>query len=141
MHKGALDGDEFLELIGSIKEQDAFKLQSGPLICTPDILRRVVAPEDEFIVIASDGVWDVMTSEQACLFVRRFLALNNGDVDAAAKALVKKALVSGTVDNVSAVVVALNQNILIDDVPVAPQSETPSGLKPPSSISFVVKKP
>jgi len=140
MHKGALDGDEFLELIGSIKEQDAFKLQSGPLICTPDILRRVVAPEDEFIVIASDGVWDVMTSEQACLFVRRFLALNNGDVDAAAKALVKKALVSGTVDNVSAVVVALNQNIIIDDVPVAPQSETASGLKPPSSISFVIKK-
>ena len=43
MHKGALDGDEFLELIGSIEEQDAFKLQSGPLICTPDILRRVVA--------------------------------------------------------------------------------------------------
>jgi serine/threonine protein kinase/serine/threonine protein phosphatase PrpC/CRP-like cAMP-binding protein len=141
MHKGAMNGDEFLELIGSTKEDEASKLQSGPLICTPDIKRHMIESEDEFLILASDGIWDVLTSQQAVLFVRRFLAMNGGDIDAAASALVKTALASGTVDNVSAVIVALNQKITVDTdetPPKAPQT-TPASLPPPT-ISFQLKE-
>ena len=108
MHKDVRDGDEFLELILNTSEEDADKLQKGPLICTPDLLLHTVAAADEFFIIASDGIWDVLTSQQAVNFVRRFLVENAGDVDAAAVALVEKALKSGSVDNVSTVITILN---------------------------------
>ena len=108
MHKGVKDGDEFLEMIMNTAEEDAAKLQNGPLICTPDLRHHPVKKTDEFFIVASDGVWDVLTSQEAVNFVRRFLVENAGDVDAAARALVGKALHSGTVDNVSAVITVVN---------------------------------
>ena len=108
MHKGVKDGDEFLDMLMTTPEEEASSLQSGPLICTPDISHHEVASTDEFFIIASDGVWDVLTSQQAVNYVRRFLVENNGDVEAAAQALVNKALHSGSVDNVSAVITVLN---------------------------------
>ena len=117
MHKGGTNGDEFLQLISSTEEKDAGKLQEGPLICTPDLCRRTIDKEDEFLVIASDGVWDVMTSQESVLYVRRYLALNGGDVDKCAKAIVKQALLLGSVDNVSAVIVVLNQEEKVPDAP------------------------
>ena len=137
MHKGAMNGDEFLELITKTTEENAALLQEGPLIATPDIVRRSVHEDDEFVIIATDGIWDVLTSQEAVLYVRRYLATKEGDVDGAAKGLVRKALVSGTVDNVSAVVVVLNQRKNGGEeksdsgtLPAAPQ--TPAvGLAPP----------
>ena len=107
-YKGVKDGDEFLEMIMNTAEEDAAKLQNGPLICTPDLRHHPVKKTDEFFIVASDGVWDVLTSQEAVNFVRRFLVENAGDVDAAARALVGKALHSGTVDNVSAVITVVN---------------------------------
>ena len=36
----------------------------------PDVRRRTLARDDEFLVLACDGVWDRMTSQQLCTFVR-----------------------------------------------------------------------
>lgn len=41
------------------------------VICsTPDIIEETLTPEDEFVVLACDGVWDVMTNQQVVDFVR-----------------------------------------------------------------------
>lgn len=37
---------------------------------TPDIITERLTVEDEFIVLACDGVWDVMSNQQVCDFVR-----------------------------------------------------------------------
>ena len=37
--------------------------------CTPDIRRVRLGEEDEFIILASDGLWDVFASDDACAFV------------------------------------------------------------------------
>lgn len=90
----------------------------------------VPPPLSEFVVLASDGLFDVLSSQQAVNFVRRKLH-EHGEVQrgagaavstkepcrgrspspraAAATQLVQKALWSGSTDNVSAVLVALNQ--------------------------------
>jgi protein phosphatase 2C family protein 2/3 len=60
---------------------------------------------DEFVVLACDGIWDVMTSQQAVNFVRRRL-LAHRDARRAAQELVDKALELTSIDNCSAIVVA-----------------------------------
>ncbi|CAE6961337.1 unnamed protein product [Symbiodinium natans] len=41
------------------------------VICsTPDVVIRELTPEDEFIVLACDGIWDVMSNQDICDFVR-----------------------------------------------------------------------
>lgn len=44
------------------------------ITATPDIRRVRITAEDEFIVLACDGVWDVKTSQQVCDFIRAGLA-------------------------------------------------------------------
>ncbi len=65
------------------------------------------AKKDEFVVMASDGVWDVLSSEACGAFVRSQLASNGGDVVAAAEALLDHSLALGSCDNISAIVVVL----------------------------------
>merc|ERR1711879_75002 len=41
------------------------------IICsTPDFLVQELTLEDEFVVLACDGVWDVMRNQEVCDFVR-----------------------------------------------------------------------
>jgi serine/threonine protein phosphatase PrpC len=40
----------------------------------PDIVEVPITDEHEFILIACDGIWDVLTSEQATAFCRQRLA-------------------------------------------------------------------
>lgn len=59
---------------------------------------------DEFAILASDGVWDVLSSQEAVSFVRRLLA-GGESCEAAAKALVEKSLALGSKDNTTAAIV------------------------------------
>mmetsp|Transcript_15870 Transcript_15870/g.15820 ORF Transcript_15870/g.15820 Transcript_15870/m.15820 type:complete len:115 (+) Transcript_15870:68-412(+) len=36
----------------------------------PDIRRETLTPNDEFMVLACDGVWDMLTSQQCVSFIR-----------------------------------------------------------------------
>ncbi|CAN6653970.1 protein phosphatase 2C homolog 1 [Trichomonascus vanleenenianus] len=60
-------------------------------------------PEDEFLIIACDGLWDVCGDQDAVNFVRTF-----NEPSKAAKSLVKHALRLGSTDNVTCLVVQLS---------------------------------
>ena len=71
---------------------------------------------DLFVLVATDGVWDVFGAREACAVVRDELELNNcadcsrGQKEAAQKAaarLVREALGRGSQDNAAAVVINL----------------------------------
>jgi len=85
------------------------------IICsTPDVLTETRTPEDEFVILACDGVWDVLTNQEACDFVRERL-LKGTDVAQVGVELLDRCLSPdpqktdglGT-DNMTAVVVKFN---------------------------------
>eukprot|EP00448_Togula_jolla_P040281 CAMPEP_0170630704 /NCGR_PEP_ID=MMETSP0224-20130122/34168_1 /TAXON_ID=285029 /ORGANISM="Togula jolla, Strain CCCM 725" /LENGTH=403 /DNA_ID=CAMNT_0010958831 /DNA_START=69 /DNA_END=1277 /DNA_ORIENTATION=+ len=43
------------------------------VICTPGIKSVTLSPEDEFIVLACDGIWEVKSSSEVCEFIRKRL--------------------------------------------------------------------
>jgi len=68
----------------------------------PDVRDEMLQPEDAALVLASDGLWDVMTNAEAGA-----LAAAGADPQAAAHTLTTEALARGSADNVSAIVVRL----------------------------------
>jgi serine/threonine protein phosphatase PrpC len=72
------------------------------VIAEPEVGRHAVGADDVALVAATDGLWDVLSVEDAARFVRRAAT-----AEAAARALVAEALAAGTRDNVTAVVVRL----------------------------------
>jgi len=79
------------------------------LICTPDIGRYSVdlgppGKISSFMIIASDGLWDVMESEEACAFVEKVLR-KTGSAEIAAARLVETASKHNH-DDVTVVIIA-----------------------------------
>ncbi len=85
-----------------------------------DIYSAVIGQEDEFCVLATDGLFDVLSSQEAVSFVRRRLALH-GSAQKACEELVFYALELQTHDNVTALVLCLH----IDDVAIGPRKIVP----------------
>ena len=79
------------------------KINAGkPILSSlPEVSQHLLQPDDLFVVVACDGVWDVLTDQQAVDIVLR----NWGDPAAAASTVVRTALSSGSGDNVTAQVV------------------------------------
>ena len=82
----------------------------GPttVVATPEVFVEPVSAAEEFMVIATDGLWDVMSSQEVINFVRIRLS-EHRDLARVAQELTQEALHNASVDNVSAVVVAFNQ--------------------------------
>ena len=78
------------------------------LICTPEIVEGHIHIEDEFILIGSDGLFDVLSNQQAVNVVRNALVEYHGNINKTVKRLVDTALKLESSDNISAVLVQLN---------------------------------
>jgi serine/threonine protein phosphatase PrpC len=94
-----------------------FKEPLHLVTATPDVMSERLTEEDSFVILASDGLWDVMTDKRACEIVKAKIltamanASGGGEkvplsflAMVAAQALVQSALNAGTMDNVTAVV-------------------------------------
>ncbi|KAF6151631.1 hypothetical protein GIB67_005979 [Kingdonia uniflora] len=93
------------------------------IIPNPEVMFVPRVKEDECLILASDGLWDVMTNEEVCDMARRRILLwhrkngapssaQRGDgvdpaAQAAAECLSKMALQRGSKDNITVVVVDL----------------------------------
>ena len=80
--------------------------RADPVIPTPDVTEIATSPADEFVVVASDGLWDVLSSRDAVSLARRALRRGGGPA-AAAEALAAAATKRRTQDNVAVVVIDL----------------------------------
>ncbi|KAJ8418457.1 hypothetical protein AAFF_G00141660 [Aldrovandia affinis] len=72
----------------------------------PEVFEIPRADEDEFVVLACDGIWDVMSNEELCEFVKSRLEVSN-DLEKVCNDVVDTCLHKGSRDNMSVVVVCL----------------------------------
>ena len=83
-----------------------YSLKPYGLSATPSLYRHYVGEKDMYVVIASDGVWDVVSEEEVtavCDDVSR-----KGNCKVIAKDIVDKAIEKGSSDNISVIVIRLN---------------------------------
>ncbi|XP_031267516.1 protein phosphatase 2C 57-like [Pistacia vera] len=84
------------------------KLNKDLVIALPDIFQIDLGLDAEFILLASDGLWDYMNNSEAVTFVRNQLQ-QHGDVQVACEALAQAALDRHSQDNVSIVIADLGR--------------------------------
>lgn len=72
------------------------------VIGNPYTTRVELDTQDEFLIVACDGLWDVMTDQKACELIR-----GEKDASKAAQMLVDAAMAKHTTDNVTVMVVRL----------------------------------
>ncbi|XP_059284692.1 probable protein phosphatase 2C 39 isoform X1 [Lycium ferocissimum] len=66
----------------------------------PDVVVELIDDNTEFLILASDGVWKVLSNEEAAECIK-----NIKDARSAAKHLIEQALANGSTDDISCIVV------------------------------------
>ncbi|GER37003.1 protein phosphatase 2C family protein [Striga asiatica] len=77
---------------------------ASPLTAEPEFGLTLLTEDDEFMIIGCDGIWDVMSNQEAVRVVRDEFARCQ-DPNECARELVNQALMRDSCDNVTAVVV------------------------------------
>jgi serine/threonine protein phosphatase PrpC len=77
-------------------------------VLAQEICLHDISLGDEFVILACDGLWEKLSSQEAVNFVRRKLS-DHHDAQRAADELVDKALSRASSDNVTAIVVVFHQ--------------------------------
>ncbi|KAF1330123.1 Protein phosphatase, partial [Globisporangium splendens] len=72
------------------------------VIPLPDVTTHELTPEDEFIVLASDGLWDALPNEQVLSCIHNNSRLSTQEM---AKVLVDCAIELGSMDNITVLIV------------------------------------
>ncbi|KAJ4838104.1 hypothetical protein Tsubulata_039648 [Turnera subulata] len=79
----------------------------GPLSAEPELRSIMLTEEDEFLIIGSDGIWDVFSNQNAVDFARRRLQDHN-DVELCCKEMVEEAIKRQATDNLTVVIVSFH---------------------------------
>ena len=100
--------------------------------CALQITILARKPDDELLLLASDGLWDVLTNQEACSLAKRCLrrarqrgATRQSAARIAATVLTRAAVDRGSRDNVTVVVVDLMSGKIRDFLPLIVCLKTP----------------
>jgi len=85
---------------------------AGVVIATPDSIERDITADDTFIMLATDGLFDVFKHEEATMSTVHWINTPDRDPDAICNALVGEALRRKTKDNVTCMFVFFKENPL-----------------------------
>jgi len=80
-----------------------FDLKTKGLSCEPNIVKKLIDHSLNYCVLASDGVWDVLSPDEVSKLIQ------NKKIDEMAKIIVETAMDRGSEDNISCIVVELNK--------------------------------
>jgi serine/threonine protein phosphatase PrpC len=77
------------------------------VLSTPDVVEVPITADDHFVVLACDGLWDVMTTDEVAVCMSQYL--RDGHTPSAATGMVvQHALDMGSTDNITAITVLLH---------------------------------
>jgi protein phosphatase 1B len=88
----------------------------------PEIIVEKRSDADEFVALACDGVWDVMTNEELCDFVRSRMVLTD-DLKTVCNQVIDTCLAKGSRDNMSVIIVAFKGAPKVSDSAKAKEAE------------------
>lgn len=79
----------------------------------PDVVKRPLKKEDQFLVMGCDGVWEIMSEDEICQITESGLA-KGGNISETAELILDRGLAPDTsqgigCDNMSSIVIVLNQ--------------------------------
>lgn len=103
------------------KRNDKMRPEEQIVTAYPDVEVRTITPEWEFIVLACDGIWDVMTNEEVVEFVREGIAAGV-DPEEICESLMMRCLAPDCqmaglgCDNMTVVIVSLLQGSTYEDL-------------------------
>ncbi|KAL4422071.1 hypothetical protein ABPG77_001539 [Micractinium sp. CCAP 211/92] len=90
------------------KFADSRRFTGNPVTAQPDVTELALQDDDEFVIVASDGLWDVMDSQEVAKLARRDLQRGNHPQEVAAK-LSALAVKRGSQDNIAVVLIDLGK--------------------------------
>ncbi|RZC17988.1 Protein phosphatase 2C 57 [Glycine soja] len=102
LQKGVQEGRWSAKFISRVQ------LNNDLVVAYPDIYQVALGSDAEFVVLASDGLWDYMGSSEAVSIVRDQLR-KHGNIQQACEALAEAALDRRTQDNVSIIIADLGR--------------------------------
>ncbi|XP_033953736.1 protein phosphatase, Mg2+/Mn2+ dependent, 1Na (putative) isoform X1 [Pseudochaenichthys georgianus] len=73
----------------------------------PEVYELERTPEDQFLILACDGVWDAIGNEELCAFVHSRLQVNN-DLKDICSQVIDLCLYKGSLDNISIIIVCFS---------------------------------
>eukprot|EP00922_Rhytidocystis_sp_ex-Travisia-forbesii_P055351 GHVS01081960.1.p1 GENE.GHVS01081960.1~~GHVS01081960.1.p1 ORF type:complete len:398 (+),score=100.07 GHVS01081960.1:126-1319(+) len=120
--KQPLSGGELYDAVSNVPDVAVVQLQQEPHLLPEERINNSVSSQqhrsdDRFLILACDGLWDVMTDEDAALFVLQMAAalldtypdMCAGEAaECLSRGLVEEALQRQTKDNITIIVVLLH---------------------------------
>uniref|UniRef100_A0A8C9PMA8 Protein phosphatase 1B n=1 Tax=Spermophilus dauricus TaxID=99837 RepID=A0A8C9PMA8_SPEDA len=103
----------------------------------PEVYEILRAEEDEFIILACDGIWDVMSNEELCEFVKSRLEVSD-DLENVCNWVVDTCLHKGSRDNMSIVLVCFSNAPKVSEEAVKKDSELDKHLE--SRVEEIMEK-
>jgi len=96
---------------GDFKDGDG-PPESQAITCVPDVFERDVKPNDQFLVLACDGLWDVMENQEVVDYINKLLSKAKTVTDEFLNQICEQLTThavnnKGSPDNVTAVIVVL----------------------------------
>jgi serine/threonine protein phosphatase PrpC len=88
----------------AIGDRDVKRAFPGQIIATPECVSYQLTPADKFMIVATDGLWHTVTSDDARALVRDELQRGN-TVKGIARSLAEEAIKRGSQDNITVTVV------------------------------------
>ena len=89
------------------KHPDFTKGKASGLTAEADVCELQLSNEDNFLILACDGLWDVMAHQEAVDYVLRNLVSANFDPQELAMLMVEEAYKRGSTDNITIMVCIL----------------------------------
>jgi protein phosphatase 1L len=104
------DGTHWLvQGVGGLSRAFGDRLLKQYVVAEPEIQEVTIEEGVDFLVLASAGLWDVVSNQDAVSMVQEYIA----DVEEAANRLTEEAHRRGSAKNITCVIVCFNHNHLL----------------------------
>lgn len=93
------------------KDADHLAPEHQMVTCVPDVIVRPRESADRFLILASDGVWDVFTNSEITSYIDDMIILEGiEDVGEISKRLLEKCFLKGSSDNMTIIIIDLRSS-------------------------------